>query len=193
MAQPTEFYRHAAISRHLELRAVNVGSLLQLKDSPGAKLNFDAKVSGAGFDLTTMNSRAAIDVLPSQWDVLNVEGGRILAQVAAGRLNIEELRTARRQRVAFRDGNLGLAAPQTRQINYQLQVADLGPWLSMVGRQGQRQLGFERACRRRFGAASDPGLLAKPRAKAWPRPVLPWRTVILCWSGTAACRYLRAR
>ena len=124
----------------LELRAVNIASLLQLKDSPSAKLNFDAKVSGAGFDLATMNSRAAIDVLPSQWDSLNVEGGRILAQVAAGRLNIEELRLRAGSALLSAQGNLGLAAPQTGQINYQLQVADLGPWLSMVGRQGSGNL-----------------------------------------------------
>ena len=125
---------------NLTLRAVDVARLWQSKDAPKGKLNFDATVNGAGFALATMNSQVLIEVLPSQWQTVNVDRGKIVAQIANGRAKIDELRLSAGSALLTAQGDLGLTATQSGRVNYQLQVADLRPWLSLVGRQGGGRL-----------------------------------------------------
>lgn len=129
-----------AYQGELSLRNVNAGALLQLPDAGAGRFSFDARVSGAGFDLATANSRAEVDVLPSQWNQARIQSGKLLARVEDGRLHLDELRLQAPGANLTAAGMLGIAAPQTGQVNYRLQVNDLAPWLKLLDRQGSGQL-----------------------------------------------------
>lgn len=124
----------------LALRGINIARLLEWKDAPNGKLNFDAKINGAGVSLANMNSQAVIDVLPSQWDAVNIDQGNIIAQLSKGRVRIENLRLRAGSALLSAQGELGVAAPQSGQVNYQLNIPDLEPWLALVGRPGSGRL-----------------------------------------------------
>lgn len=124
----------------LSMRGLNVAGLLQLKDAPAGRLSFEARFSGTGLELATMNSRATVDLLASQLDQVSIQSGKISARIAGGLLQLDDLRLQAPGASLSAEGVLGIAAPQSGRLNYRLQAADLTPWLDLLARKGSGQL-----------------------------------------------------
>jgi translocation and assembly module TamB len=94
-----------------------------------------AQLDGHGFDLATANARANVALLPSTVGQVRIERGRIGATIADRRVrsNVAVVATAAELQA---NGDVSLAAERRAQLKYRLQLADLAPWLGLIGQHG---------------------------------------------------------
>ncbi len=101
-----------------------------------SKLNFQAKVKGAGFTPADMNTRAEVRILPSAVGPVVVKDGTLDAVLRENRVRIERGALTARDATLAVNGELGLDTKSAGKLDYRLQVTDAAPWLALLSKKG---------------------------------------------------------
>jgi autotransporter translocation and assembly factor TamB len=126
----------------LFLNHLNVRRVSAARQPIDSNLNLRAQVDGRGFDLATANARANIALLPSTVGQTRIASGHIGATIANQRVRSDVLVIATAAELQA-DGDVSLAAERRAQFKYKLEVADLAPWLDLVGQHGGGSLNVD--------------------------------------------------
>jgi autotransporter translocation and assembly factor TamB len=104
------------------------------------KLNFQGAVKGSGINLADMNTRAEMRILPSSIGPLNLQQGAIDATLRQKKLQISRASFNTAESVLTLNGELGLDANSSGNLEYRFRAADVAPWLSLVNQKGSGSL-----------------------------------------------------
>ena len=119
----------------LSLNHLNVRRVSADKQQIDSNLNIRAQVDGSGFELAEARARADVALLPSTVGQVRITRGRIGANIANRRVHTDVLLNAIAAQLKA-SGDMVLTADRRTQLTYELQLADLGPWLALMGQQG---------------------------------------------------------
>jgi autotransporter translocation and assembly factor TamB len=127
---PARAYELALSLDHFNVRRVSAA-----KQRIDSNLNLRARIVGRGFGLADASARADVALLPSTVGQVRIARGRIGAMIADRRVrtNLTLSGTAAQLKA---DGDIALTADRHARLAYDLQLADLGPWLALTGQQG---------------------------------------------------------
>jgi len=100
------------------------------------KLNFRAKVSGAGFAPADMNTRADVRIAPSSIGAVTIKDGVLNIALRNNRVQIARATLAANDGALNVTGELGLDAKNAGKLDYRVNAADIGPWLALVDQKG---------------------------------------------------------
>jgi len=128
---PARTYGLTLSLNHLDVRRVSAG-----KQQIDSNLNIRAQVDGSGFELAEARARADVALLPSTVGQVRITRGRIGANIANRRVHTDVLVNAIAAAQLKASGDMVLTADRRAQLAYELQLADLGPWLALMGQQG---------------------------------------------------------
>jgi translocation and assembly module TamB len=129
----TEAFQLAVSLRHFDPKR------LDPRASSG-DVTLEAKAEGRGFDLARQRSQAVIDLAPSKVESVAIDRGRADLRLADGRLHVNELSLTSHDSLMHVTGDLGLSAGASGQATVQARIADVAPFLSLVGSEGRGSL-----------------------------------------------------
>ncbi len=99
-------------------------------------LNLAGFVRGSGLTVATMNTLAKIDLQRSTVGGVELEQGALVATIADQRIRVAQGTLRATDAMLSVKGDLGTDLKQQGQLDYQLRVKALSPWLALVDRQG---------------------------------------------------------
>jgi autotransporter translocation and assembly factor TamB len=123
-------YELALSVKDLDIEKAADGTAIQ------GKLNLQAKVKGAGWTLADMNTRAEVRILPSSVGPVLVKQGALTATLRENKIRIAGGTLATDDATLAVNGELGLDAKNTGNLDYRLRMTDVSPWLALVQRKG---------------------------------------------------------
>jgi autotransporter translocation and assembly factor TamB len=122
-------------------------------------VNVDVTIDATGNSLDTLQAQAQIDLLPSSVGSIQLENGRVRAALAQQRVRIDELRLSAPGTTLSVSGNVGIRADADGDVSYNLQVADIEPWLRLAGQSGKGALSITGKTKGRVDALQTSGQL----------------------------------
>lgn len=143
----------------LRLDDIQAGALGEEAALPDTRLNLVAHVEGAGFDPAQANATARVDIAPSAVGLVAVDEGDVRLAVADGRLRVEQAILRAAGATATLSGALGLAAAQEGELDYDVKVPDLAPWLALADQEGRGAMTLRGTARGRLDRLDASGTL----------------------------------
>jgi len=123
-------YELSFSANQLDIQKLSSGQAIK------GNLNLSGLVKGSGLTLAAMNTLAKIDVQRSTVGRLEVEQGALVASIANQRIRIEQGLLKATDATLSVKGDIGTDPKQQGQLEYQLRVNALSPWLALVDQQG---------------------------------------------------------
>ena len=99
-------------------------------------LNLAGFVKGSGLTVATMNTRTKIDLQRSTVGGVELEQGTLVATIADQRIRVTQGTLRATDAMLSVKGDIGTDLKQQGQLDYQLRVKAISPWLALVDRQG---------------------------------------------------------
>jgi autotransporter translocation and assembly factor TamB len=99
-------------------------------------LNLAGLIKGSGLTLAVMNTLAKIDLQRSTVGGVELEQGTLVATIADQRIRVTQGTLRATDAILSVKGDIGTDLKQQGQLDYQLRVKALSPWLALVDRQG---------------------------------------------------------
>jgi autotransporter translocation and assembly factor TamB len=100
------------------------------------KINFQGTVKGAGFSLADLNTSVDMQILPSSLGPVEIKQGTLNATLSDKKLRIARATLSTADSALTVNGEFSLGAEAKGNLDYQLRVGDLSPWLSLANRKG---------------------------------------------------------
>jgi len=114
----------------LDIQKISAGQTIK------GNLNLAGTIKGSGLTLAAMNTLAKIDVQRSTVGGMELEQGALVASIANQRIRIEQGVLKATDATLSVKGDIGTDPKQQGQLDYQLRVNTLSPWLGLVDQQG---------------------------------------------------------
>jgi hypothetical protein len=127
---PPRTYDLALVLNHLNVRKASAG-----KQPVDSSVNMRARFVGSGFDLANARARADIVLLPSTIGQVRITNGHLGAKIADRRVHTDMLLNAIASQLRAH-GDVALTAERLVRLVYDMQFADLGPWIALIGQPG---------------------------------------------------------
>jgi translocation and assembly module TamB len=99
-------------------------------------LNLTGSIKGSGLTLAGMNALAKIDLERSRLGEVELEQGTLVATIADQRIRVTQGTLRAKDAMLSIKGDMGTDLKQRGQIDYQLRVRTLTPWLALIDRHG---------------------------------------------------------
>lgn len=115
---------------------IQKASSLTGKEPVEGRLNFKGTLQGTGLDLTAMDAKVKLQFLPSTIGPLDVDHGTVAATVRNGIIRFSQLTISAAQSSLTARGEIGVDQSYRGNVDYQLRVRDLSPWLELVDQEG---------------------------------------------------------
>jgi len=110
--------------------------LRQVSSSAASKLNIQAKVNGAGFTPSDMNTSADVRIAPSSVGGVSIKDGTINVALRNNRVQIARAVVNANDATVNVNGELGLDPKSAGKLDYRARAADVAPWLALIGQKG---------------------------------------------------------
>jgi translocation and assembly module TamB len=104
------------------------------------KLNLKGSIKGSGLSLGDINTRAEIQLLASTVGPVAVKDGIVDVTLRNKKAHISRAALSTTESTLSVGGDLGLDLPMTGKLRYDLRIADVSPWLSLMGQKGSGAL-----------------------------------------------------
>ncbi|HSK28448.1 MAG TPA: translocation/assembly module TamB domain-containing protein, partial [Candidatus Limnocylindria bacterium] len=129
--EPRPSYEIALSVKNLDVqKTVPDGQVLQ------GKINFQGTAKGAGVTLTEINTRVAMQILPSSLGPVEITQGLLDATLSDKKIRIARATLNPADSALSVNGEFSLDAGMRGNLDYQIRVGDLAPWLALANRQG---------------------------------------------------------
>ena len=89
-------------------------------------------IKGSGLTLATMNAQAKVNLRKSTIGEVNLEQGTLTATVANQRIRVSDGSLKAADTMLTIRGDIGTDLKQQGQLDYQLRVGNLSPWLALI-------------------------------------------------------------
>ena len=120
----------------LSVKELDIQKALPDGKAVEGKLNLQATVKGAGFNLADMNTRAEMRILPSSLGPVNLKEGSLDATLSEKRIRISRATLSAAESTLTASGEFGVDAKTAGKLDYRFRAADVAPWLSLLNRKG---------------------------------------------------------
>src|SRR5262249_24031967 len=114
----------------LDIQKISAGQTIR------GNLNLAGTIKGSGLTLAAMNTLAKIEVQRSTVGGVELEQGGLVASIANQRIRIEQGVLKATDATLSVKGDIGTDPKQQGQLDYQLRVNTLSPWVALVDQQG---------------------------------------------------------
>ncbi|HEY6364418.1 MAG TPA: hypothetical protein VI585_06455, partial [Candidatus Binatia bacterium] len=123
-------YELSFSANQLDIQKISAGQTIK------GSLNLAGTIKGSGLTPAAMNSLAKIDVQRSTVGGVELEQGALVVSIANQRIRIEQGLLKATDATLSVKGDIGTDPKQQGQLEYQLRVNTLSPWLALVDQQG---------------------------------------------------------
>src|SRR5262249_28782177 len=123
-------YEFGFSASQLDIQKISAGQTIK------GNLILAGTIKGSGLRLAAMNTLAKIDRQRSTVGVMELEQGALVASIANQRIRIEQGVLKATDATLSVKGDIGTDPKQQGQLDYQLRVNTLSPWLGLVDQQG---------------------------------------------------------
>jgi autotransporter translocation and assembly factor TamB len=127
-------YEIAFSANRLDIQKLSAGKAIK------GGLNLDGLIKGSGLTLATINARAKINLKRSTIGAVNVEQGTLVATLADQRIRVSAGSLKAAETTLSVRGDIGTDLKQQGNLDYQLRVGTLSPWLELIDRKGSGSL-----------------------------------------------------
>src|SRR5262245_38722260 len=123
-------YELSFSANQLDIQKISAGQTIK------GNLNLAGTIKGSGLTSAAMNTLVKIDVQRSTVGGVELEQGTLVATIANQRIRIEQGLLKATDATLSVKGDIGTDPKQQGQLDYQLRVKTLSPWLVLMERQG---------------------------------------------------------
>jgi autotransporter translocation and assembly factor TamB len=123
-------YELSFSANQLDIQKISAGQTIK------GNLNLVGTIKGSGLTPAAMNTLAKIDAQRSTVGGVELEQGTLVASIANQRIRIEQGLLKATDATLSVKGDIGTDPKQQGQLEYQLRLNTLSPWLALVDQQG---------------------------------------------------------
>ena len=112
----------------MQIEATNLPLDQWIEGAPDSRLGVYGRVNGRGYDPTTLEAEVDLEVLPSQFDLVEIYDGRFRFNVSDGVAAVDTLYLSTDVGFLSARGDFGLDESQMETMEFSLQAPDLSDW-----------------------------------------------------------------